>query len=481
MTRRIIALLVLLTPVGSAVAGEKGAAVKDTPQADRPNILFIYADDESHRTIGCYPEAYDWVRTPNIDRLAARGVRFSYAYIGTWCMPSRAAMLTGHHPYGVFSMRMDGEYPGSEYDPQQCPFWPSVFRQNGYVTAQIGKWHTGRDTGFGRDWDYQKVWNRPRYPQNAGNYYVDQLIETNGGKPQLTKGYSTDNYTKWAQEFIRGEHRDADKPWYLWLCYGAVHGPFTPAERHQQGYPNAKVPTPKDIYPPRPGKPAYMQKVNGWEQGPDGQPVMRGGGFTALTVDAHGIHGNTLNGWVRQYHEGVLAVDEGVGKLMATLKETGQLENTLVVFTTDQGFAWGQHGFHTKLAPYDANIRSPLIVSMPGKVAAGAVCESPVSGVDLPPTFFRFANLPLPWKMHGHDLTPLLRDPKAKWKHPVLTTLTARATARTPTLCPPIRPSATSPAFPGGSRCGKIATSTFARSWRMKSRSCTTCGAIQKN
>ena len=83
---------------------------------DRPNILFIYTDDHSHRTVSCYPEAFPWVNTPNIDRLAKRGVRFTHAYIGTWCMASRATMLTGHHPYGVESMRMVGEYPGSEND-----------------------------------------------------------------------------------------------------------------------------------------------------------------------------------------------------------------------------------------------------------------------------------------------------------------------------------------------------------------------------
>lgn len=393
---------------------------------ERPNILFIYTDDQSYRTVGCYPEAYDWVRTPNIDALARSGVRFTHAYIGTWCMPSRATLLTGHHPYGVESMRMKGEYPGSVYDPQQCPFWPRVFRRHGYVTAQIGKWHTGVDAGFGRDWDYQAVWNRPRYPSNAGHYYYDQLIEFNGGPPVKVPGYSTDNYTRWAEEFIRGKNRPGGKPWYLWLCYGAVHGPFTPAERHRDAYPDVTIPVPRDIYPPRPGKPAYMQLVDYWQKGPDGHPVMRGGGFQALTVDTRGIHGNRLVDWVRQYHQGVLAIDEGVGRLMAALRETGQMDNTLIVFTSDQGFAWGQHGFRTKLAPYDANIRSPLIISMQGRVSAGGVCPHPVSGADLVPTFFAFAGIPLPWKMHGHDLTPLLRRPTAEWPYPALTALTGR-------------------------------------------------------
>ena len=404
--------------------------------AERPNILFIYTDDHSYRTISSYKQAYPFAKTPNIDALAERGVRFEYAYVGTWCMPSRATMLTGHHQYGVNSMRMEGKYPGSEYDPEACPFWPSVFRRNGYTTCQIGKWHTGTDTGANRDWDHQKVWNRPRYPENAGKYFYDQLIETDGGPPKLTKGYSTDNYTNWAEDFIRGENRDTEKPWYLWVCYGAVHGPFTPAERHRNDYPGISVPVPKDIYPPRPGKPAYMQKVNKWIANDNGVPIMNGG-FGGQTVEhTTSIHGNTLDGWVRQYHQGVRALDESVGRLVSALKESGQYENTLVVFTSDQGFAWGQHGFHTKLAPYDANIRSPLIVSMPSQLPTGKVVTHPVSGVDLIPTFFRFAGIDLPWKMHGHDLTPLLKNPAAEWSHPSLTAFTARSygqdTARLP-------------------------------------------------
>ena len=412
-------------------------AGKQSFAAERPNILLIYTDDHSYRTIGCYPQAYDWVHTPNIDQLAADGVRFEYAYIGTWCMPSRATMLTGLHQHGVESMRMVGEYPGSAYDPEKCRFWPKVFRENGYTTCQIGKWHTGTDTGANRDWDHQIVWNRPRYPENSGHYFYDQLIETNGGPPKLTKGYSTDNYTNWAEDFIRGENRDEEKPWYLWVCYGAVHGPFTPAVRHREDYPGVTIPVPKDIYPPRPGKPAYMQEVNKWIANADGVPEMNGN-FGGRTVeDARNFHGNTLHDWVRQYHQGVRALDESVGRLINSLKESGQYDNTLIVFTSDQGFAWGQHGFHTKLAPYDANIRSPLIVSMPSKLPTGKVVREPVSGVDLIPTFFNFADVDLPWKMHGHDLTNLLKDPSSGWSHPSMTVFTARTYGSDTNQVPP--------------------------------------------
>lgn len=385
------------------------AAAVATPE--RPNILFIYTDDHSYRTVGAYPQSYPWVRTPAMDRLAASGVRFEYAYIGTWCMPSRATLLTGFHQFGVESMRMVGDYPGSEYDPERLPFWPKVFRENGYFTAQIGKWHTGTDTGYGRDWDFQIVWNRPKYTDTSGNYYYNQPITYQGGKTEILERYSSDQYTDWAVDLIEGNGRDPDKPWYLWLCYGAVHGPFTPADRHLDAYPGIDFDTPADVFPPRPGKPEWMQGPGRWERGPNGTPMLRG---------------RSLNQWVRQYHQGVLALDEGIDRVLRTLEETGQRENTLVIWTSDQGFAWGQHGFQNKVAAYDATIRSPLVISMPGRVPEGAVSPRPVAGVDLVPTIFSFAGIDLPWPMHGEDLMPLVMDPARDWPHPVLLAATGR-------------------------------------------------------
>ena len=399
------ALIVLLTPFGFAARAIPAA------EGGRPNILFIYTDDHSYRTVSCYPQAYPWAKTPTMDRLAAEGVRFEYAYIGSWCMPSRATLLTGHHQFGVESMRMVGPYPGSDYDPEKCPFWPAEFRRQGYTTAHIGKWHTGVDTGYGRDWDFQIVWNRPKHTENHQNYYYDQPITYQGGETKILKRYSTDQYTDWAVDFIKGNGRDAEKPWYLWLCYGAVHSPFTPADRHLNEYPDIDVPTPADVFPPRPGKPDWAQLINTWSRGSDGLPRLRN---------------RTLESWVRQYHQGVLALDEGMKRLLDELEATGQRENTLIVFTSDQGFAWGQHGFRHKIAAYDSNIRSPMIISMPGRIPQGKVCTSPVAGVDIVPTIHRFAGLELPWEMHGHDLTPVLENPDANWPHPVLLAATGR-------------------------------------------------------
>jgi arylsulfatase A-like enzyme len=407
---RLLAALALFAAARAAAESQPSAASHRAP-----NILLIFSDDQSYRTVSCYPDAYNWVRTPNIDRLARRGVRFANAYIGAWCMPSRATQLTGHLQFGVESMRGSPIVADktSSYDPARCPFWPRVFREHGYFTAQIGKWHTGIDTGFGRDWDYQAVWNRPGHPDNVTHYYYDQLIEFNGRPAKLVPGYSTDNYTRWALDFIGGASRDPAKPWFLWLCYSAPHVPSTPADRDLDAYPGVHAPVPADIYPPRPGKPAYASARAEWVPGPGGEPQLKA---KHLTVAG----GKTLDDWVRQDCQCVAAVDESVGQLVAALEKTGQLENTLVVFASDQGVAWGQHGFRHKLAPYDANIRGPLIVSMPGTLPEGAVCPAPVGGQDLIPTFFAFAGLELPWAMHGHDLTPVLRQPTAPWPHPLL-------------------------------------------------------------
>jgi arylsulfatase A-like enzyme len=383
------------------------AAMARDGRPQKPNILFVYADDHSPKTVSCYENAYPMARTPNIDSLAASGVRFRASYLGSWCMPSRASLLTGLHPHGIESMRMTGANPRSTYDPERCRFWPATFRQHGYQTAQIGKWHTGTDTGWGRDWDFQIVWNRPDNPDNATRYYGPQVIDFHGVR-RTVEGYSTDNYTRWACDYIRGEGRDADKPWYLWLCYGAIHGPTTPAERHQGRLQHETAELPAGIFGPRPGKPKYLDKTQAWEQTADGGAVVKN------TKKTH-------TAWLQQVNECMMAVDEGVGKVLDALRESGQLENTLVVYASDQGFANGEHGLRQKVAPYEATYSSPFIVSMPGTVPAGKFCRHTVNAPDVVVTFFALAGLQTPWKMHGRDFTPLLLDPEnAPWDRPTL-------------------------------------------------------------
>jgi arylsulfatase A-like enzyme len=397
----------------------------ETARRERPNILFILTDDQSYKTLGCYGGGPDWVRTANIDRLAARGVGFERSYFGAWCMPARASLLTGRLQHAIMSMTMEGQYPGSSYDPQQCPFFPAQFRKQGYHTAQIGKWHTGTDTGFGRDWDHQIAWNRPGRPQNAAQYYTNQLL-TIDGVDRMVEGYSTDNYTKWAVEYINGGNRDTNKPWFLWLCYGAPHGPTTPADRHRGTLAGKSAPVPADIFGPWPEKPAYLEKNKAWLLGPDGRPAMAvrrrapGGGETIVV-------GQSFDAWVQQVNECMAAVDEGVGKIMVALETSGQMANTLVVYASDQGYGLGEHGFNNKFAPYDATISSPLIVAWPGRIPEGAVCRHPVNAPDLVDFLCRSAGVTVPWKMHGRDIRKLITTPgTTEWKSPMLMTHTYR-------------------------------------------------------
>ncbi len=243
-------------------------------------------------------------------------------------------------------------------------------------------------------------------PEIYGGYYLNQKISFNGADPVAVGGYSTDNYTKYALDFINKRSENKDQPWYLWLCYDAVHSPYTPAERYKNAYDNtAKVPVPADIYPPRPDKPSHMVNYGVWEENEDGEPEYRGVSFDPF---------------IQKYNSRVLAIDEGVGKIMNALESTSQLENTLIVFTSDQGFAIGQHGFTWKYAPYDANLRAPLHIKWPGKISPGQVCDHPVGGHDLIATFFSAAGIDMPWEMHGHDISPMFDDPDCQWDHPLL-------------------------------------------------------------
>ena len=409
----IFSLIALFTTVRASCA------------AETPNILFIFSDDQNYKTLSCYPDAPDWIDTPNIDALAENGVRFERCYFGAWCMPSRASFLTGRLQHGIQSMRMEGKYPRSVYDPKQCRFWPAELRKHGYHTAQIGKWHTGIDTGNGRDWDHQMVWNRPGHPENAGNYFYDQIVTVNG-VDQHVDGYSTDNYTKWALDYIHGRNRDANKPWYLWLCYGAVHGPTTPADRHEGKLAGNKAEVPADIFGPWPEKPAFLNTLRAWQRGEDGKPYRRSRRVASTNFNTN-TAGQPFDDWIQQTNECAMAIDEGVGQLVAALRDTGQLQNTLIVYAADQGFALGEHGMNNKVAAYDAAVASPMIISHPGHVAENKVCKHPVNAPDVVRLFCDTAGIELPWKIDGRDLGPLITDPEtADWRSPMIMTHTGR-------------------------------------------------------
>ena len=255
--------------------------------------------------------------------------------------------------------------------------------------------------GAGREWDYSVIWDRGGPESNTNAYYENQLVRINGGERQPLEGYSTDRYTDYAVEYIR-KVKEEDEPWFLWLCYGAVHSPYTEADRHGDLYSDAaETEIPMDIFGPRPTKPDFLVDLTRWEKDKNGNPVR-------------------FDERVKKYHRAVAAIDEGVGRVMKALEESGQLENTVVVFTSDQGFAWGQHGCMEKWLPYDANIVAPLIFSWPGKIPAGKVCNEAVNGADITRTFHTLAGIEPKWEMDGRDLASLLDHPEDTLAEPML-------------------------------------------------------------
>lgn len=354
----------------------------------RPNILCIFADDLTVRAISCYPQAYDWVKTPNIDALAAKGVRFRDVYIGAYCVPARVSMLTGNLPHSARGVFTGAELTGEPLKREiaQHPFWPQRLRESGYRTGIIGKWHiSSRPPATGVDWDTAIHWSKSMV--NA--YFYQQAVSFNGSAPVELGGYSVDRHTDLAINFMKDSSSPA-KPWFLWLCYSSPHMPATPAKRHQ-----GSLASVEDIHAPesmtmRDGKPAYIRDyaTPGW---------------------------GAVKRAIRNYHECVMAIDENVGRLMKTLEETGQIENTVVIFTGDQGLAHGQHGLvNKKDAPYDAALCSPLIFSWPDRFPQNQTSLEPVSGPDLVKTLHELTGLDPLASMDGVSLFPVLKDPSRR-------------------------------------------------------------------
>jgi len=369
------------------------AAAADEPA---PNILYIFTDDQSYRTVSCYPRAYHFANTPNIDRLAKQGVRFDQAYIGAKCVPSRATALTGRLQFAATS-----NFDGSAIEGNL--YWLPTIRDKGYYTGMIGKWHWGGGKSgaeahqHGISWDWSVIWDHPN--PDSGGYYHDQYVMINGASPVPLGGYSTDRYTDYTEKFIRERAKEPNKPWFYWLCYGAVHGPYTPAERHKgmlEDEPETEIPV--DVWGPRPGKPFHFQD-SVWKKGEDGGPIYKG---------------KSLDFWVKQQTEAVAAIDEGVGRIVKALEETGQLDNTIIVFTADQGYVWGHHGLKGKIDPYETAIRSPFIVSCPKRFPVGKVCKAPINGPDVIRTFHAWAEAEPRLFMPGRDVTPLVMNPDSE-------------------------------------------------------------------
>jgi arylsulfatase A-like enzyme len=371
------------------------------------------ADDHASRAVGCYGSRIN--RTPGIDRIAREGVRFENCLCANGiCAPSRAVILTGKHSH------LNGVRDNSvAFDGAQETF-PKLLRSAGYETALLGKWHLVSDpTGF----DY---WN---ILPGQGDYYNPDLIEM--GVRKRVRGYVTDILTELAAGFLEAR-RPGSKPFLLMLHHKAPHRNWQPAERHLGLYDDAVFPEPPTLFDdyatrsraafeqemtirdemtlesdlklgPPPGRLDAAQK-DAWERayGPKREAFRKAG----LTGD--GLVRWKYRRYLQDYLGTIAAVDESVGRVLDVLDRTGLAEDTLVVYTSDQGFFLGEHGWFDKRFMYEESLRMPLVIRFPGRVRPGSAIGEMVSNLDFAPTFLDVSGEGKPAAMQGRSFLPLL-------------------------------------------------------------------------
>ena len=331
----------------------------ETPTSKgRPNIVFILTDDHRYDAMGC--AGHPWLKTPNIDRLAKEGVLFKNAFVTTsLCSPSRGSFLTGcyAHKHEVFTNA------GKDLNPS-FPTFPQLLQQAGYETAFIGKWHMAPKNSPRPGFDHWVSFS------GQGNYNANKLNVD--GKAVSSQNYVTDELTDYAVRFLKKRH---NRPFMLYLSHKAVHGPFTPAKRHANLYSDVEIKSqhnPNDNLQTKP--PWGRQMDENWKS------------------------------QILEYFRTLAAVDESVGRVLATLEEIKAFDNTAVIFAGDNGYFHGEHGgMWDKRAAYEPSIRIPLIMRYPGLVKPGATCEELVLNIDLAPTILDMAGLPAPGAMQGQS------------------------------------------------------------------------------
>ena len=314
----------------------------------RPNTLFVLIDDLRYDCLSLL--GHPWIKTPNIDRIGREGAVFSNAFVTTpLCSPSRASFLTGRwvHSHGIVDNTNRNE------QSHKLVTFPALQRAAGYETAYIGKWHMGNDSMPRPGFDH---W--VSFPGQG--QYVDPQINTNGTLEKRS-GYMTDILNEAALDFLK---KKRSKPFSLFLAHKAVHGPFTPPDRHKDLYAGLEIPRHPSAAVPRRSKPALEQPVKPNKQGTQAQ-------------------GGPPDETVRNQMRLLSAVDEGIGEILSTLEKTGQLDETLVIFTSDNGYFHGDHGLGDKRAAYDESLRIPMLARYPRWMKPGTKIEADVLNVDI--------------------------------------------------------------------------------------------------
>ena len=365
-----------------------------------PNIIYIMSDDHANAAIGAYNS---WlkpvVKTPNLDKLAKQGVRFTNSVVtNSICTPSRAAMLSGQHSHknGVYTL-------GDALDKSRVHL-AHMMRALGYQTALIGKWHLQIDpTGF----DY---WN---ILPGQGQYINPKLRPIGAALKEYTGGYSEDVITDLSIDFIK--KRDKTKPFMLCCHFKAPHRPWDPAPRFKELYKDAKIPEPETLLDDYKGRAKQVSLIR-MRVGEDFQerdlqmPIPKDMGRDELRKWAY-------QHYLKRYLSCVAAVDENIGRLLAFLEEAGLTEDTIIIYTSDQGFFLGEHGFYDKRLMYEPAITTPLIIRWPGHTKPGTVNTDMILNIDHAPTFLEVAGGKADKEMHGKSYKSILQGKTpADWR-----------------------------------------------------------------
>ncbi|TCP20764.1 arylsulfatase A-like enzyme [Scopulibacillus darangshiensis] len=358
---------------------------------DRPNILFIMSDDHASHAMSCYGSKIN--ETPNLDRISNEGMRFDNCFCtNAICAPSRASILTGkyNHMNGVKTLFDD-------FDGRQ-PHVAKMLQQEGYQTAIVGKWHLGHGgvsdpTGF----DY---WNI--FP-DQGAYHDPEMIEM--GKDKIFKGYATDIVTNLSLDWLKKRNKDA--PFFLMCHHKAPHRPWEPDEKHAHMYRDLNIPVPdtfNDDYSNR----AYAATEAAMRIDQDLNEI------DLKEKPPENLSHEALKDWkyqhfIKDYLRCIASIDDNVGLMLNYLDKEGIVENTIVIYTSDQGFFLGDHGWYDKRFMYEESLRMPFIVRYPREIEPGSVQESMALNVDFAETFLDYAGISIPEDMQGNSLRPLMR------------------------------------------------------------------------
>jgi len=397
----------LLTAIAALVAVASAIRAAETPR--KPNIVVILADDHGRQAASCYGSKI--IRTPSIDRLARDGIRFDQAMAcNSICSPSRATLITGKYNHLCGVRKLDGHFDGSQQT------FPKLLQEAGYQTAIVGKWHLFTEpTGF----DFYSVL------PGHGRYFDSPLKET--GQPWGTngnqggvihKGYLTDVITDIALGWL--ERRKSDKPFCLMIHHKAPHSPHDPAPRHKDLFKDLVLPEPPNLlddYAGRAPQPVADQLI--WsrllQQCESLYQPIKG------MFNGDRAHDTRLmyQQYVRNYLRLVTALDENVGRVLDYLDRSGLAGNTVVIYTSDNGYFLGEHGFYNKMWMYEESLHLPLIVRLPkGWKAgrAGAVSDALVAMLDIAPTVLDLAGVRVPADIQGKSMRPLLLGEKTDWR-----------------------------------------------------------------